>query len=429
MNSIIKNSEQKTIPNTRPLRTAFIRVSAVNHITKENEELGTKEGSVVEYTLEDIMGVINEWQKTKKFYYFIIEHNDNEENKHWHIVLLFPDNSSCTFKTLKNKFPYGHIDTCRSGVKNCVRYLVHADNPEKIQYEWTDIITNSPDKLEKYKIQGNTSIDAETKIIIEKIHNGEIKQFQINQIPLNIFLKKRRLIENAFYYREQTLLTDPNRNIEVYVLQGSPRVGKTTFVKEWAKKNGKSVCFSSASRDPWQDYGGQDIFVYDDFDYNSIKIDDFKKALDPYTNTSMSRRYRNTLFTGDTIFICTNIWIGSWFPYDEEISREAVFKRINYVLDFKKYEDLIQDPRLSLLDDWEIPQLSDDASYYTVNKIVPSGDFAEARGRLGQVVNRYMLVRLEPIDKKIRKFELSKHVDITSDEVKRDNFLKKLDEI
>ncbi len=429
MNSIIKSNEQKNIPNTRPLRTAFIRVSAVNHITKDNEELGTKEGSVVEYTLEDILGIIDEWQRTKKFDYFIIEHNDNKENKHFHIVISFPKNSSCTFKTIKNKFPFGHIDSCRSGVKNCVRYLVHANNPEKTQYDWADIITNSPDKLEKYKIQGNTSIDAETKIIIEKIHNGEIKQFQINQIPLDIFLKKRRLIENAFYYREQTLLTDPNRNIEVYVLQGSPRVGKTTFVKEWAKKNGKSVCFSSASRDPWQDYGGQDIFVYDDFDYNSIKIDDFKKALDPHVNTTVSRRYRNTLFIGDTIFICTNTSIEKWFPYDDDSSREAVFKRINYVLDFKKYDELEHNAKYLLFEEWKIPEFSEGASYYTVNKIVPTEQFKKDRNRIGDEMISYRVMALEPIDKVMRKFDLKKYINITSDEVKKADFLKKLDEI
>ena len=424
-----KINKQKTTSDTKPMRTAFIRVSAVNHTTKDNEELGTKEGSVVEYSLEDILGIIDEWQKTKNFDYYIIEHSDNEENRHFHIVICFPHNSSCTFRTLKNKFPYGNIDSCRSGVRNCVRYLVHADNPEKVQYDWTDIITNAPDKLEKFKIEVKLAFGVELQKILEKIAKGEIKKYEIEKIPREIYIKKRRIIENAFDYREQTLLTDPNRHIEVFVLQGSPRIGKTTFVKEWAKNNGKSICFSSASRDPWQDYGGQDIFVYDDFDYSSIKIDDFKKALDPYTNTSMSRRYRNALFTGDTIFICTNTPIGDWFPFDEESSREAVFKRIDYVLDFKKYEDLKISPEISLIEDWEIPDYSEGSSYYTVNKIIATSELGDAYDNRGKIVNRYRKMGLEPIDKRVRKFELSKHVGVTSEEVKRDNFLKKLDEI
>lgn len=413
----------------KKMRTAFIRVSAVNHIKQDNEELGIKEGDVVEYTLEDILNIIKEWQKTKKFDYFLIEHNEKEENKHFHIVISFPQNSSGDFNTLKNKFPFGNIDTCKRSVKRCVRYLCHADNPEKAQYEWSAIITNAPDELEKYKIEDKLAFNLELQVILDKISSGEIKKFEIDKISRDIYVKKRRVIENAFDYREQTLLTDPNRNIEVYVLQGESRIGKTTFVKEWAKKNGKSICLSSASRDPWQDYGGQDIFVYDDFDYNSIKIDDFKKALDPHTNTSMSRRYRNTLFTGDTIFICTNTPIGDWFQYDEESSREAVFKRIDYVLDFKKFEDLKLSRELMLVEDLEVPEYSEGSSYYTVNKIIPTGEFGDAHNNRGEIVNRYRIMGLNPVDKKIRKFELSKHVDITSDEVKRANFLKKLDEI
>ena len=56
----------------------------------------------------------------------------------------------------------------------------------------------------------------------------------------------------------------------------------------------------------WQEYAGQDIFVYDDFNYSRNKIEDMLKAFDPHNLTSVSARYKNKLFIGDTIFVCTN---------------------------------------------------------------------------------------------------------------------------
>lgn len=411
--------------NNKKMRTAFIRVSAENHITVDNEKLGVKKGDIVKYTLDDILNTIDEWQTTKKFKYYLIEHNHIEGNKHWHIVLDFPPNSECEFNTLKNKIPYGQIDTCRTGVKNCVRYLVHADQPEKTQYPWDAIITNALNKLEDYKIPGKISINAETKKIINKIISGEIKEFEVDKIPSDIYIKKKKDIKHAFEYRQHLLVTDPNRNIEVYVLQGPPGVGKSTFCKVWAEKYNKSICFSSASRDPWQDYGGQSVFVYDDFDCDAIDIEDFKKALDPHTNTTMSRRYKNVLFTGDTIFICTNKPINKWFILDEDSSREAVFRRINYVIDF---ENNNKTEELTLMDS-EKTEKVEGVSRYTVNKIVLSDKYKDIYGKFDRVVSRYREVELEPINNEIKEFDLRKYVDIHADKNKEQNFLKQIAEI
>ena len=346
----------------------------------------------------------------------------------------FLDESKCTFDTIKNKFPYGNIDTCRAGVKYCVRYLVHADQPEKTPYPWDAIITNAPNKLEDYKIPGKTSVNAETQKIINKIISGEIKEFEIDKIPSDIYIKKKKDIKNAFEYRQQILQTNPNRNIEVYVLQGPPRVGKTTFVKVWAMQHNKTVCFSSASRDPWQDYSNQSCFVYDDFDCNSIKIEDFKKALDPHTSTTMSRRYKNVLFTGDTIFICTNIPITDWFPYDNDSSREAVFKRISYVLDFKTYDKIIYDTRYKppywdnkVVLSYKSSEDANGVAFYTVNKIELLDSFTWAYK--GEISNRCRDTELVCVDKLIRKFDLNKYVDIHADKKRELDFLKQIEDI
>lgn len=179
----------------KTMRTAFIRISEVNRAKVDNPELGVKAGDIVIYTLEDVLNILYAWLRTKKFVYYVIRHNnEKDENPHVHLVLVFPDNSTTNFKQLKRKFPYGDIETCQSKVRNCVRYLVHADNPEKIQYEWDEIVTNNKSKLEEYKLPGNTSLEVKTKIITDKILAGEIKEYEVEKIPPDIFAKKTLLL-------------------------------------------------------------------------------------------------------------------------------------------------------------------------------------------------------------------------------------------
>ena len=421
--------KKKTFKDDDLLRNAFIRVSAVNHLTKDNDKLGKKAGDVVTYTLDDIVDTLKTWNSTKKFEFFVIQH-ETEDNVHYHIVIDFDFKSSCKFRTLKNKFPYGRIDNCYTGVKNCVRYLKHEDKPDKKQYEWEDIITNAPDKLEKYKDPNAPDPETEFLILKEKILTGQIKKFEIDKIPPEMFIKHSYTIDKAFEYYEKTMLANPNRNIEIFVFQGSPRVGKSTFCKVWAENNDKSICFSSSSRDPWQDYGGQDIFVYDDFDYNKIDIEDFKKALDPFTNTTNSRRYQNALFMGDTIIICTNTPIGDWFPFASDKSRKAVFKRINLVLDFMAYSELLPGSDISIIEpSVKKPEFVEGVSYYTVNNIILTDNFKNAYDKFGTVVNRYREIDLQSVDGILHEFDLKKYITFIDKTAKTTDFLKKLETI
>lgn len=420
--------------NNKNMRTAFLRITAINHTTKDNDKLGVKAGEVFEYTLEDILNIIDTWLKSKKFIYFVIEHsntdeNGNETNKHWHIVIAFSNKSSCKFKTIKNKFPYGDIETCRTGVKNCVRYIVHVDKPEKKQYNWDDIITNAPDKLEMYKIPGKISINYETSIIIKRIADGDIKEYETEKISPEIYAKKHTQIINAFKYRRQMLLKDPTRNVKIYVLMGKTRLGKSTYARVWAEKHGKSIFFSSGGNDFFGEYLGQDIACLDDFDYENVSINDFKKIIDPYVNGTIPSRYHNKLFVGDTIFICTNQPITDWFPYDDDADRAAIFERISFVLDFKSYDELSDNEDLSLLNNRKLPEYSEGTSYYTVNKIAPTNSYKNVKDKHGFTVNRYREWKLQPIEETIRSFILTKYIDINNDKLKCEDFLKQIDEI
>lgn len=297
--------EEKT--KNKSMRNAIVRISAINNIHEDNEKLNLKSGDVVTYTKEDILNTLDDWCKTKPFNYYMAEHDEKEDNVHFHVVLEFRNNSQCKFNTLKSKFPFGHIDSCRFGVHACVRYLIHADNAEKKQYDWSAVITNNPGRLERFKQPTKYSEQLYVNKLVEQICSGEIREYELpDKIEPVLYVKYSSTFEKAFKLREKIVINNPNRNITVCVLQGKRRVGKSTYVKSYAESLGKSICFSSSSNDAWQDYRGQSVFCYDDFNHESTKIEDFLKALDPYSNTTVKARFHNRAFVGDIIFICTN---------------------------------------------------------------------------------------------------------------------------
>lgn len=396
----------------RNLRSATIRVSAKNKIHADNEKLGLKAGDVVEYTLQDILNILDEWCKTKPFYYFVIEHNEDPENVHYHIVIEFRKKSQCRFSTVKNKFPFGYIDNCRWGVHSCVRYLVHAEHSAKYQYSWDDVVTNSLAKLEKYKQPTNYSEQNTVDEIVEKIISGKIREFELtDKVDYLLCVKYHSTFENAFKIRAKKIVNNPNRDIMICVLQGESRVGKSTWVKTYAEQNGMSLCLSSSSNDGWQDYRGQDIFCYDDFNYEKTKIEDFIKAIDPYNNTSIQSRYRNRPFIGSVIFICTNIPITKFYIDSNDRHRAALFKRISYVLDFTEFDE------------------EKNISYYTVNKIVPGEGYSSITDEDDIVISSYRNWKLEPIDDVKHSFDLGKYVNLKNNDDKNDEFLKNISKL
>ncbi len=381
------------------MRNAFIRISSKNVISKDNEVLGKKAGEEIIYTKDDIIYMLEDWVMTKKFKYYLIEHNQDTENVHFHIVLVFDNKSQCKWSTIKRKFPYGKVDRCIKGVRLCVQYLVHMNNPEKYQYSWEEVLTSAPEKLEEYKLPGNIHISVKLKNITDKIIKGELKEYQINEIEPEIYIKFMPKIKAAFEYRQRLIMKNPNRNVTIICSQGVSRAGKSLMAKAYAQKMEKSIYFTSSSNDPLQDYQGQTILCIDDFDYTYFCISDFLKALDPYNTSSIKSRYKNKVFTGDTIIINTNIPIIKWYSGEKEELREALFKRISCVIDFNgyKYEDMID------------YNTKNNIAKYTMNKIVHISEMKE------ETLDHLMIFgdwTLKSLDGIIYEFDLSKYFNL-----------------
>lgn len=392
----------KVYKDSSKFRTANIRVSGTNIIHKANEKLGLKEGDVVTYTKEDILNILNEWLSSRYFSYYMIEHNEDEDNIHFHIVMEFPEDSTPDFKTLKNLFPFGLIDNCKRSVKKAVQYLIHMNNSEKYQYSWDDVYTNDNAKLEKYKTSTSAD-DILLKKIIVKIITGQIREYELDKIEPMFYIKHKRKIDIAFGYRRNLIMNNPTRNVSVFAIIGPPRIGKSTFVKALAEKLDKSVCFSSGSNDPWQDYRGQDIFVLDDFNYENTKIEDFLKFLDPHNNTSASSRYHNKTFLGDTIIMISNTSMVEWYTDEADVLRDALYKRIEYALVFDK----------------ELNDTGDGIARYQICKIEETGGYSRLYDKYGNDIGSYKRYKYNPINETVYEFNLNEYLENKPNDSKR----------
>lgn len=313
----------------KSMRNAFIRVTSINK---------TKDG-IVEYNKEYIHSVLCEWASNCKLTYWFIEHTADDEVSitHYHIVIKF--NNPVPFDNIKNKFPYGDIENCKS-VKSCVQYLVHQNDLSKVQYSWDNVLTNCTD-LSPFKIKTNAQQEVTIQSILERIDRGEIREFnQFIEIPIEIWSKYKVRIENALTYYRERIYMDKDRSINVVFMSGDTGTGKTSFAKEYCKKTGKSLCVSSTSNDPMQDYKGEDVLILDDLRDTDYKFTDLLKILDNHTKSTMKARYHNKAFIGDTIIITSYKPLNDWYFDVPKESKEQLYRRIKSM--YKFYSDRIE---------------------------------------------------------------------------------------
>lgn len=309
----------------KSLKTAFIRISAVNNT----------ENGIIKYSYDDVKNIVFTWSKTKKFKYYVKDHNNEpgDNNPHYHLVLKF--NTAEPFDDLKKHFPYGDIEPAKN-VKNCVQYLVHMNDLSKTQYDFDEIYTND-DNINKYRLISATNQLLKLDDYIHQIDAGKIREYNLTEsIPIEIFANHKPKILNALEYYRRKVMTNPDRNIEVMIFTGETGTFKTTYAKQYCRNKNKSFCVSSSSNDPMQDYKGEDVLILDDIRDTTFRFHDLLKVLDNHTSSSIASRYSNKAFIGDTIIITSSQPISDWYFNDTKEDKEQLYRRIPVQMQFTK---------------------------------------------------------------------------------------------
>lgn len=283
-------------------RTAFIRITAKNETNNDQ--------SIV-YIPNDIETNLTNWAKSAGItYWFIQHHAEDVISSHYHIVIKFKNPTN--FETIKNRFPFGDIENARN-LRNCIQYLIHLNNKEKEQYSWEDVKTNCPG-MTPYKTPANLQSTVTVHSILEKINQGEIREFnQFTEIHIEIWSKNKSVIENALTYYRERICMDKHRDINVTFISGTTGLRKTTFAKKFCEDTQKSYCISSSSNDPLQDYKGEDVLILDDLRDSDFKLTDLLKILDNHTKSTVRSRYHNKAFIGTEIIITSFESLSDWY--------------------------------------------------------------------------------------------------------------------
>lgn len=290
---------------------------------------------------EWIIKTLTAWAETKAMKWYLITHDKDIKDTgepvpvHYHIVIKFT--SPTKKEQIIKKFPIGYAENTKNLLAS-VQYLIHKNNPEKYQYSWDELETNDLD-ITWAKVTTGSQGEVSLTGLLDDIHNGRIKEYQLSEIDHMIYTKYKTRIDNAFIHYTETIMRDKKRNIEIWFLTGATGTGKTTLACDLADsltETPGSYCVSSGSRDAMQDYKGEPVLILDDLRADSFKLHDFLKLIDNNTRSSTNSRYKNKPFTGDFIIITSIKPLEAFYQQTPNEEKEQLYRRIRYYLELSK---------------------------------------------------------------------------------------------
>ena len=251
----------------------------------------------------------------------------------------------------------------RYGIENSLAYLIHAKQPEKHQYDVTEVWCNGSKKCgtfpetyddgwyQKYarehaddwarysathtKEKRQLSID----LVIEQILNFKIPS--IDQMLLDndlyaLYADNRKRIDDAFKVANSKRallfaqeLDAGNVRKQTVFITGKAQLGKTTFLNKVIKNlitlHPKWRIYKAAGNNPWDGYSGQQIVIMDDFRVEKMQPEGWTHTLDPYYNMGeLDARYGNNPPAYRLLFI-TNyldpVKFFAYMPHHEDIDQ------------------------------------------------------------------------------------------------------------
>lgn len=232
---------------------------------------------------------------------------------HIHLMLKFktPQMLHCIANWFEVK--ENNVNKIKGKWVSAIRYLTHANHPEKHQYDDSEVVCNFDYSSEKEKMGYNKNADKIRKEeTLLKIANGELKPYDIyGSDDLVGALDKINWdsdIRKALNNRQVKLqLNETGRDMQVIYMCGGSGSGKTTLAREYAEKRGLSVYVSSGGKNPMDNYMGQECIILDDFRPDIMSLSDMLKLLDNHTASMVNARYFNKFMGECKLIIITTI--------------------------------------------------------------------------------------------------------------------------
>lgn len=341
------------------MRTVFMRLTVKNEV-KDPDKIKLY-GTTYVYTEDYIKKFLKRF-KCIEFCYILHENDVNElgeiEQPHYHICMRYVTDSSFSFKSLKNAFPFGMIQVGRYW--NCmVQYLIHKNDKKKTPHEVSEIVTNiDPATLKFYleseyedpKKKEDNILTELLQMILDGLGRKEYLLMLDNErekyLPIH---KKYSSKINEFFKIQKVLFAEKTkrRNIQTIFIEGSAGSGKSAFAASLAESQGLTYYVSGSSNDVMEGYENEDVLIIDDGRSSIFKYSDFLKIIDPHVSTAIQSRYSNKTFVGKMIIITSYVPLYEWYrkctdndeidkDYNGSSARQQLDRRINTVIKVDK---------------------------------------------------------------------------------------------
>lgn len=248
---------------------------------------------------------------------------------------------------------------------NALAYLIHAKDKDKYQYSVSDVetfdtldyetfISQNKEDFEKYAAtKKREKSDESLDLVLSKVQKGDLNYLDVMEDDELAFLfannqQKFRESFNFFGERETVLrlkdLKKGNYQLTVLYIQGEPGIGKTHLanelileVSERLRENGlKGECYPASSKNPFDNYYGEEILFLDDLREDSLSASDWLKLFDPLNSARMSARYQNKLVVPRLIVMTAYMSSKQFFGNIKTEDLNQYLRRVNFSTEIAK---------------------------------------------------------------------------------------------
>ena len=248
---------------------------------------------------------------------------------------------------------------------NALAYLIHAKDKDKYQYPASDVetfdtldyetfINQNKEDFEKYSAtRKREKSDESLDLVLSKVQKGELNYLEVMEDDELAFLfannqQKFRESFNFFGERETVLrlkdLKKGNYQLTVLYIQGEPGIGKTHLANELIlevskrlRENGlKGEYYPASSKNPFDNYYGEEILFLDDLREDGLSASDWLKLFDPLNSARMSARYQNKLVVPRLIVMTAYMSPKQFFGNIETEDLNQYLRRVNFSTEIAK---------------------------------------------------------------------------------------------
>ena len=255
---------------------------------------------------------------------------------HFHAILTF--SNAKTIETIAKTVGVEnqYVSKIRTTTKSARLYLVHRNNPEKYQYDPSEVYAD----FDYINYVDDCPVKQKRETIAERIQTGEIKEYNLWQyITIDEYSKNKRYYQNCFEYR-QNKIKGLDRNMECIFITGGSETGKTTSAKMLATQKGYHAYISSGGKNPLDNYKGEECIILDDTRSSSWSLTDFLKLTDNHTDSLVGCRYYNKSIAECKLIIVTSVKTLDEFyenaTKEDNEPKIQLYRRFQMVIEMKK---------------------------------------------------------------------------------------------